>query len=121
MVLIRDDNGAGRGGVGPKDRVSAPTPSRMTGKISCPFPPLGAPRSPAPPHKTLLHVNLPITITIFFNKTCFYNKNILKITKNFIPSNQTYFLKKLNNITKVFNNTISQQKQKSHNAKSMIQ
>ena len=86
-----------------------------------PFLPLRALQSPAPPHKTLLRVNLPITITIFFNKTCFVNKNILKITKNFIPSNQTYFQKKLNNITKVFNNTISQQKQKSHNAKSMIQ
>ena len=39
--------------------------------------PLRAPRSPTPPHKTLLLVNLLATISIFFNK--------------FIPSNQTNF------------------------------
>ena len=46
---------------------------------------------PAPSRKTLLLVNLPTTITIVFNKTCFVNKNILEITNKFIPSNQTNF------------------------------
>ena len=69
---------------------------------------LRAPRSPAPLGKILLLVNLPTTITIVFNKTCFVNKNILKINNKFIPSNQTNFWKKLNNIIKVFNKTISQ-------------
>ena len=56
-----------------------------------PSPPLGAPRSPTPPRKALLLVNLPTTITIVFNKTYFINKNILEITNKFIPSNQTNF------------------------------
>ena len=51
----------------------------------------GAPQSPAPPRKTLLLINLPTTITIVFNKTYFVNKNILKITNKFIPSNQINF------------------------------
>ena len=46
---------------------------------------------------------------------------MLEITNEFIPSNQTNFWQKLNNIIKVFNKTISQQKQKSHIIKSMIQ
>ena len=46
---------------------------------------------------------------------------MLEITNEFIPSNQTNFQQKLNNIIKVFNKTISQQKQKSHNTNSMIQ
>ena len=41
--------------------------------------------------KTLLLVDLLTTITIFFNKTCFINKNILEITNKFIPLNQTNF------------------------------
>ena len=53
--------------------------------------PLEAPQNTALPRKTLLFVNFPTTITIVFNKTCFINKNILKITNNFIPSNQTNF------------------------------
>ena len=52
---------------------------------------LGTLQSPVPPCKTLLHVNLPTTITIVFNKTCFVNKNILEITNKFLPSNQTNF------------------------------
>ena len=60
---------------------------------------------------------MPTTITILFNKTYFVNKNILEITNKFIPLNQTNFFQKLNNIIKVFNKTISQQKQKSHNTK----
>ena len=39
----------------------------------------------------------------------------------FILSNQTNFQQKLNNIIKMFNKAISQQKQKSQNTKSMIQ
>ena len=93
----------------------------MMGKISCPFPPLGAPRSPAPPRKTLLLVNLLTSITITFNKTCFVSKNIFEITNKFIRSNQINFQQKLNKIIKVFNKTTLQQKQKSHNIKSMIQ
>ena len=45
----------------------------------------------APPRKTLLLVNLPTIITIFFNKTYFVSKNILEITNKFILSNQTNF------------------------------
>ena len=53
--------------------------------------PLRAPQSPTPSRKTLLLVNLPATITIVVNKTCFINKNILEITNKFILSNQTNF------------------------------
>ena len=52
---------------------------------------LGTPQSPAPLCKTLLHVNLPTTITIVFNKTYNVNKNILEIMNKFLPSNQTNF------------------------------
>ena len=52
---------------------------------------LGTPQSPTPPCKTLLHVNLPTTITIVFNKTYNVNKNILEIMNKFLPSNQTNF------------------------------
>ena len=86
-----------------------------------PSPPLRATRIPTLFRKILLLVNLPTTITIVFNKTCFVNKNIFEITNKFISSNQTNFQQKLNNIFKVFNKKISQQKQKSHNTKSLIQ
>ena len=120
------------GWAGPKDSVFTPTPHSFVLLHPRPilhdeenfltaFLPLRAPQSPTAPHKTLLLVNLPIAITIFFNKTCFVNKNILEITNKFIPLNQTNFFQKLNNIIKVFNKTISQQKQKSLNTKSMIQ
>ena len=59
--------------------------------LLAPSPPLGAPRSPALPRKTLLLVYLPTTITIVFNKIFFINKNIFEITNKFIPSNQTNF------------------------------
>ena len=99
-----------------------PTPPCMTEKFFLPpSTPLRTPRIPAPPYKTLLLINLSTTIIIVFNKTCFINKNILDITNKFIPSNQNNFQQKLNNIIKVFNKTISQHKQKSHNTKSMIQ
>ena len=71
--------------------------------------PLGAPQSLASPRKTQLLVNFPTTIIIIFNKTCFLNKNKIEITNKFIPSNQTNFWQKLNNIIKVFNKRISQQ------------
>ena len=83
--------------------------------------PLGVLRNPTPPRKTQLLVNLPTIIAFVFNKTYFVNKNILEIKNKFILSNQTNFQQKLNNIIKVFNKTISQQKQKSHNTKSIIQ
>ena len=73
------------------------------------FLPLGAPKSPTPTLKTFLLVNLSRTITIFYSKTFFINKNILEITNKFILSNQTNFYQKLNNIIQVFNKTISQQ------------
>ena len=66
---------------------------------------LGTSQSPAPPYKTLLHVILPTTIIIVFNKTYNINKNILKITNKFLSSNQTNFWQKLNNIIKMFNKT----------------
>ena len=52
---------------------------------------LRVPRRGAPSRKTLFLVDLLTIITIFFNKTCFINKNILKITNKFIPSNQINF------------------------------
>ena len=98
------------------------SPPHMTEKIFLPHPHILGPRkTPSPCCKTLLFVNLPITITIVFNQTCFVNKNILEITNKFILSNQFSFQKKLNNIIKMFNKAISQQKQKSQNTKSMIQ
>ena len=120
------------GGASPKDGVFAPTPHGFVLPHPCPAPhdgenflapssPFGAPHSPAFPRKTQLFVNLSTIITIFFSKTCFVNKNILEITNKFIPSNQTTFQKIFNNIIKVFNKTISLQKQKSHNTKSLIQ
>ena len=60
----------GRGGAGLKDGVFAPAPAPHDKEnFSTPSPPLGAPQILAPPCKTLLFVNLPSTITIFFNKT----------------------------------------------------
>ena len=56
-----------------------------------PSPPLGAPRSLAPPRRTLLFVNLPYNQYNFFNETYFINKNILEIATKFIPSNQFNF------------------------------
>ena len=54
-------------------------------------PSLRALQSPISFCKTLLLINLSTTITIVFNKIYFVNKNILKITNKFIPSNQTNF------------------------------
>ena len=121
----------GWGRAGLKDGVMAPASHDFVLLNPCPAPhveenfltpssPSGALRNPAPPCKTLLFINLPTTITIVFNKTYFVNKNILKITNKFIPSNQINFWQKLNNIIKEFNKTISQQEQKSHNTKSII-
>ena len=87
-----------------------PCPALHNGKIFLTaFLPLRAPKSPTPTLKTFLLVNLPTTITIFYSKTFFINKNILEITNKFILSNQTNFYQKLNNIIQVFNKTISQQ------------
>ena len=90
-VPTRDGNGWG--GASPKDGVFTPTRlgfvlaySRLASHDKENFL-----RSLAPPRKTLLLVNLPITITIVFNKNCFINKYILEITNNFISSNQTNF------------------------------
>ena len=91
-----------QGEVGTKDGVFALAPHGFVLLHSCltlhdrefflvPSPLLRAPRSLAPPHKTLLLVNLPTTITIVFNKTCFVNKNVLETTNKFILSNQTNF------------------------------
>ena len=69
-----------------------PHPALHDGKFFfAPSPPLWALRSPTPPRKILLLVNLPPTITIVFNKTYFVSKNILEIINKFIPSNQTNF------------------------------
>ena len=56
-----------------------------------PSPPLKALRCLAPPRKTLFLVNFPTTIAIIFNKTFFFNKNIIEINNKFISSNQTNF------------------------------
>ena len=45
----------------------------------------------------------------------------LKIQINLSHQNKTNLKKKLNNIIKMFNNVISQRKQRSHNTKSIIQ
>ena len=94
------------GGAGPKDRIFVPASHDFV--LPHPYPvlhdgenfltpsqPLGAPRNPAPPHKTLLFVNFPYNQYNFFNETYFINENILKITTKFIPSNQTNFQYKL--------------------------
>jgi len=118
--------------MGPKARIFAPIshdfvllhsrPAQYDGNFFfTSSPSLGALQSPISSCKTLLFVNLPTTIIIVFNKTYFINKNILEIINKFISSNQTNFKQKLNNIIKVFNKAISQQKQKSYNTKSMIQ
>ena len=80
----------GRSGAGPKDGAFATAP-HDGGNSLAPSPPPGALRNPTSLYKTLLLVNLPITITIIFNKTYFINKNILEITNKFISSNQTNF------------------------------
>ena len=87
-LAVRDENGVGRGGAGSKDKVFA-SPCKI---LSYPIlaPPCLARLEKfsysifTPPPKTLLLVNLPTIITIFFNKTCFVNKNILEITNKFI-------------------------------------
>ena len=120
------------GGVGSKNRVFVSTSHSLVLSHSCPAPhdkknflalspPLRASWNPAPPRKTLHFVNLPTIIAIIYKKTYFISKNVLEIKNKFIPSNSTNFWQKLNNIIKVFNKTISQQKQKYHNTKSMIQ
>ena len=92
-----------------------PAPPNITRKIFLPHPhPLGPCKALPYPVKLYFLLICLTTITIFFNKTYFINKNILEITTKFISSNQTKFLKKLNNIIQVFNKTISQQKQKPH-------
>jgi len=93
-VKLRDGNGRGGfegWGLRPRPAwfcltLSPPHPAYGKNFLS-PSPPLGAPRSPAPPRNTLLLVNLLATILIVFNKTCFVNKNILEIKNKFIPSN----------------------------------
>ena len=75
-------------------KPSLPRPAPHDGKnFPAQSPPLGPLWSPTPPSKTLLLVNLPTTITIFFffYETYFVSKNILEITNKFIPSNQTNF------------------------------
>ena len=86
----------GWSGTGPNEGVFAPVlphpypipaSPRMTGKFYYPIPAPCGPRSPTLPRKTLFLVNLPTTVAIVFNKTCFVNKNILEIKNKFIPSN----------------------------------
>ena len=62
----------------------------------------GAPRIPVPLRKTLLLVDFPTTITIFFNKTWFINKNILKITNKFIHQIKLIFSKNWIILSKCF-------------------
>ena len=52
---------------------------------------LGASQSLVLFRKTLFLVNLPTTITIIFNKTCFFNKNKIEIINKFTPSKQINF------------------------------
>ena len=52
--------------------------------------PLGL-AGPTPPCKILLYVNFPHNYYIFFNKTCFININIFRITTKFITPNKTNF------------------------------
>ena len=102
MVEFKPKFGWQWGGAGLKDGVFAPAPYDFVLLHPCPTPhdeenfltpslPFGAPRNPAPLRKTLLLINLPTTITIVFNKIYFVNKNILKITNKFIPSNEINF------------------------------
>ena len=120
------------GRAGPKDVVFAPAPygfvlphphpASHDGKnLLCHPRPLGLSKPLPHPIKLYFLLISHNYYNCFFKKNLFVNKNILKITNKFIPSNKTNFQQKLNNIMKVFNKTISQQKHKSHNTKSMIQ
>ena len=53
--------------------------------------PLGPHEAATHPVKLYFLLICPATITIFFNKLCFINENILEITTKFISSNQTIF------------------------------
>ena len=77
----------------------------------------------APPHPIKLYFLLicPQFLQLFLIKTILLIKIYLKLQINLSHQIKLIFSKKLNNIIKVFNKTISQQKQKSHNTKSVIQ
>ena len=96
---MSDGNGAGRGrrmGSSSLARMvlSCPIPvsPRMMGNTFSPHPhPLGPREAPSHPVKLYFLLICPTTSTIFFNETYLINKNILKITTKFIPSNQINF------------------------------
>ena len=126
----RDGSGAGRGwrmGFSPLPRIvlSCPIIAPLHDRkfFFTPFPPLGAPQNPTPTCKTLLLVNLPTTITIFFLiKLISLIKIYLKLQINL--SNQIKLIFSKNWI--ILSNCSTRQyhqkkKKKSHSTKSIIQ
>ena len=112
-----------RGGTGPKDGVFVPVSPRMTGKIFLPNLRLLGLRETIP-HLVKLYFLLICSqlLQLFLIKLVSLIKIYLKLQINLSYQIKLIFSKKkLNNIIKVFNNTILQQIQKSHNTKSMIQ
>ena len=97
-----------------------PAPPCMTRKIFLPHPCSLEPHK-APPHSVKLYFLLicPQLLQLFSIKPILLIKIYLKLKINL--SHQIKIIFSKNNIIKVFNKTISQQKKKSHNTKSMIQ
>ena len=85
--------------------------------------PLGPHKVPPPPHPIKLYFLLicPQLLQLLLIKPVSLIKIYLTLQINLSHQNQNNFQQNLNNIIKVFNKTISQQKQKSHNTKSIIQ
>ena len=98
-----------------------PVPLRMTEKIVLPYLRFLGPRK-ASPHRVKLYFLLiyPQLLQLFLIKFVSLIKIYLKLQINLPHQIKLIFSKKLNIIMQVFNKTISQQKQKSHNTKSMI-
>ena len=97
-------------------------PLRMLRKIFLPHPrPLGPYETL--PHLVKLYILLicPQLLQLFLIKHILLIKIYLKLKINLSHKIKLSFQEKLNNIIKVFNKTISQQKQKTQNTKSMIQ
>ena len=94
----------------------------MIEKILLPHPrPLWPYEGPPHPIKLYFLLICPQFLQLFLIKTILLIKIYLKLQINLSYQIKLIFSKKLNNIIKVFNKTISQQKQKSHNTKSVIQ
>ena len=120
--------------MGPKDGVFALTPHGfilphphptlpcMTGKFFLPHPcPFGARKASPHPVKLYFLLICPQLLQLFLIKPISLVKIYLKLQITITHQIKLIFSKTLYNIIKVLNKTTLQQKQKSHNIKSMIQ